>query len=251
MIAKYFFLSSLCLFGYSYLNPRSPSALSEYTFMDQLAVEAGTAKSSLYHDYMRVYSKYFASLRNQPIKFLEIGILHGQSVQFWERYFPKGTLHFIDSSFDRIDYFSTRSTYHLADQANALDLRKVMKDSGGDFNIIIDDGGHVANQQITSFLELFPHVKSGGMYIIEDLHTSYWKNYGGSDAGSAESPIPGEKSAITFLQGLIHDLNFVGARTGIADHRKLSPELKASLSYTKAHIDSMHFYDSLCIILKK
>lgn len=45
--------------------------------------------------------------------------------------------------------------------------------------IIDDDGGHIMNQQITSFEMLFPHVKLDGIYLVEDLHTSYWSEYGG------------------------------------------------------------------------
>jgi hypothetical protein len=47
------------------------------------------------------------------------------------------------------------------------------------FDVIIDDGGHTMNQQITSFINLVPKVQSGGIYVIEDLLTSYMPTAGG------------------------------------------------------------------------
>jgi hypothetical protein len=45
------------------------------------------------------------------------------------------------------------------------------------FDIIIDDGGHTMNQQRISFMTLLSLVRSGGLYVIEDLETSYNPTY--------------------------------------------------------------------------
>jgi hypothetical protein len=121
-----------------------------------------------------VYANYFHHRRNEPIKLLEIGIHKGNSVLLWENYFPLGGLHFIDIRFDDIEYYSDRSRYYLADQANVEDLNRVIKESGGCFDVIIDDGGHFMNQQITSFVHLFPHLNPGGLYIIEEWCRRLW-----------------------------------------------------------------------------
>ena len=113
-------------------------------------------------------------LEDKPIKFLEIGIFEGASVKLWEEYFKNADLHFIDITFQNIKHFSNRSHYHLCDQENPESLQAFIQKTGGDFDLIIDDGGHTMKQQITSFVTLFPYLKSGGIYIIEDLHTSYW-----------------------------------------------------------------------------
>lgn len=220
----------------------------EYQHMFALGEECNTAKIT-WHDYGLVYAKYLSHLRNKPIKFLEIGILHGDSVKMWERYFPKGDLHFVDKTFERITYFSKRSSYYLADQKIPEELRKVIKETGSGFDVIMDDAGHHSEGQITSFIELFPHLKSGGLYIIEDLHTSYWKRYGGH--GNHKNPVAGSGSIIEFLQNLIHDVNFVGANTGRSNFPLLSENYKANLSYYQKHIYSIHFYDSVCIVIKR
>ena len=98
-------------------------------------------------------------------------------------------------------------------------------------------------------MTLFPHIKSGGLYIIEDLHTSYWSSYGGS--GSLGNPKTNQDSTICFLKALIDDVNFVGATTGKANKNSCPQHIKEGLTYYQQHIKSMHFYDSLCIILKE
>lgn len=221
----------------------------EYSFMDNIAKETDTDKSSFYHDYTRIYSKYFKALKNDPITFLEIGIYKGSSVKLWEAYFPKAELHFIDIDPNLILYHSKRSQYHFIDQSNVTDLQNFAKTLKKELDVIIDDGGHTMVQQITSLTALFPFVKSGGLYIIEDLHTSYWKEYGGY--GSKENPLSGEKTTIGFLKYLIDEINFVGASTGKASFDGSPFFFIERLDFWKRNVYSIHFYDSICIIIKR
>jgi len=219
----------------------------EYQYMDQLALRARTDKSSAFHNYTEIYSQYFAELKDQPITFLEIGIQRGYSVKLWEDYFPNANLHFIDISADLLEYRSKRSPYYFLDQGNKAALQ-ALADEIGKFDVVLDDGGHWMHQQIASFQALFPYVKSGGLYIVEDLHTSYWWFYGGH--GSPENPRKGPGTAVEFLKDLVDDLNFTGARSECADHNKFSPGLGSLTEYQK-DIYSIHFYGSVCIIRKR
>jgi hypothetical protein len=219
---------------------------AEYQLMDRLAVAAGTDKSSVHHNYTRIYSQCFKECKNQPIRFLEIGIYKGDSVRFWEKYFSKADLHFIDITDRYLTYHSKRSKFHYLDQSDIPALQK-FSSKEGPFDIILDDGGHSMTQQINSFIALFPAVKSAGLYIIEDLHTSYWTEYGGSgDNNRADSG-----TAVGFLKNLIDDLNFVGAASGCADADKIPPEVQTQMNYLRDHIASIRFHTSLCIIEKK
>lgn len=209
--------------------------------MDEIAIRSGADKGSDYHNYTEVYSRYFAPLRDKPIKFLEIGIYKGSSVKMWEEYLPKAELHFMDITLERVEYFSKRSQYHIHDQENVKELEHFAQKTGGNFDVILDDGGHTMKQQINSFIALFPHVKSGGMYIIEDLHTSYWPSYSGG----------GPDSAINFLKNLVDDINHVGAITARASHLAISPEVLKEITLYQKEIFSIHFYDSIAVILKR
>jgi Methyltransferase domain len=219
---------------------------AEYELMDNLALWAGTDKSSAFHNYTRIYSRYFKECKNKPIKFLEIGIYKGDSVRFWEAYFSKAELHFIDITDKHIHYHSSRASYHLIDQTNVRELRRFAS-VDGPFDIILDDGGHTMHQQISSFLALFPHLKSGGLYIIEDLHTSYWKSHGGS--GNIEKA--NEGTTIGYLKDLIDHINFPGAASACADASKLPDNIKVQMNDFRQQIESIRFYTSICIIEKK
>lgn len=213
-----------------------------YQILDALALKTGADKGSHYHNYTQVYAPYLSPLRDKPIKFLEIGIYKGASVQLWERYFNSADLHFIDISLDLVEYSSPRSHYHVVDQESARDLEQFIQKTGGEFDVIIDDGGHTMRQQITSFCTLFPHVKSGGLYIVEDLHTSYWSGW-----GEELSPI----TMVDFLKGLVDDINAVGARSGRASHLAVDPLLRSELTLYQESILSIHFYDSVAIVIKR
>lgn len=224
-----------------------------YKKMDKIALEVdssfGGDKGSNGHDYTSIYSLYFAPIREKKLNLLEIGIYKGASVKFWENYFPNADLNFIDLNFETILYFSNRSHYYRANQENASDLIDVMKKIGKKMDIIIDDGGHKMNQQITSFITLWSYLKSGGLYIIEDLHTSYWQSHGGE--GTKEVPLAKDGTCMQFLKDLIDDVNFVGARTSKASHKNNLSHIEKELNPYRKEILGMHFYGSLCVIIKR
>lgn len=213
-----------------------------YRYLDNLALKTGTDKASSHHNYTEIYAQHFEQIRNEPVRFLEIGIYEGGSVKMWEEYFPTAELHFIDASFGAVKYRSERSHYHLGDQANPKDLKQFIENSGGRFDIIIDDGGHTMRQQITSFIHLFPHVNPGGVYIIEDLHTSYWPALGGGNHTG---------TTIALLKSLIDKVNYAGAATTIASHRNLPEAVVKKMDIYQKDIRSLCFYDSLVFITKR
>lgn len=158
--------------------------------LTELANQFGTDKGTIGPsdhwqalNYTDVYAAYLESLRDRPIRLLEIGvgatgdrwdarIVHGRnsggaSIKMWEAYFPKAEIVAIDINpaayldNDRIQTF-------VVDQSNAPELHEfIVKQPPLD--VIIDDGSHhPAHQQLTLSL-LFPKLNSGGLYIIEDL----------------------------------------------------------------------------------
>jgi demethylmacrocin O-methyltransferase len=127
------------------------------------------------HGYTPYYEELFAPLREKPITLLEIGVADtrfpGASLKVWEDYFTQAKI----VGFDIVDCtrFSTPRTHIFhGDQGNVFDL-VACGCKHGPFDIVIDDGSHAAQHQITSFYTLFPLlVKPGGIYIIEDLHVA-------------------------------------------------------------------------------
>lgn len=227
--------------------------ISGQSRLDELAIKFDTDKSSKWHNYTEIYEHYFESKRAHTLNFLEIGFYKGASARMWEAYFPYASLHFIDINAQAFKLhgqnLSSRCHLHIINQSNKSELYNFAKKVGSQFDIIIDDGSHIVGHQIISFVALFPFLKSNGIYIIEDLHTSYWQIYGGG--GTMEKPQASPQSAIRFFQALIDDVNYIGARTHCANIKKCPPILLQALNYYQKYIKSMHFYDSLCLIIKR
>lgn len=145
--------------------------------------DKGTSGSG-YHGFSLIYEQYLNDIKNDVKKVLEVGIGPGDencgeaaSLKMWADYFPNAIIHGADyQNFSHIKL--PRIQTHLCDQNNRDNLICLMNKLGNNFDLIIDDGSHnVIHQQIT-FGTLFPYLKPGGVYILEDLHTSVWGGWG-------------------------------------------------------------------------
>ncbi|KAH7725857.1 hypothetical protein AAVH_06700 [Aphelenchoides avenae] len=195
----------------------------EYKYMDTIATRAGSGKSSTWHNYTRIYVDFLEKYRSRPMRLLEIGIYKGSSVLLWEEYFPYADLHFLDITGEKIRYNSSRSHYYFFSQNDTEKLSEMAR-YAGPFDIVVDDGGHFMEDVILSFKTLLPHVRAGGMYVVEDLHTSYWTSHGGN--GTLDDPKAGPGTAIDFLKNLVDDVNFVGAATGNASYANIPADIE-------------------------
>ncbi len=134
------------------------------------------------HYFTIAYELFLYSLRQQPVRLLEIGVLNGASLKMWAEYFPLGEIFGADIA-NKKQFDTDRIKTFIADQADPAQLSQLPKL----LDIIIDDGGHTMKQQQISLLSLFGHLKPRGMYIIEDLHTSlasYNGKYGSNGSNS-------------------------------------------------------------------
>ncbi|HVE23015.1 MAG TPA: class I SAM-dependent methyltransferase [Acidocella sp.] len=140
--------------------------------LDAIGRKFGTDKSSVYHDYLRVYERFFRHLRNEPLKILEVGVFNGASLKVWEEYFPNSRIVGADIDETTRRFAGGRVEIEIIDQSNLEDLVRLGV-RHGPFDIIIDDGSHIWDHQITTLRTLFPFLKDGGIYVVEDLETNY------------------------------------------------------------------------------
>jgi hypothetical protein len=163
---------TLCLAGCKGSGPK---------FGELTALAGNTTDKGLSgHGFTEFYERFFYPLKYEPIKIFEIGIERGDSLRLWERYFPKASVYGIDI-LDKSHLDSKRIHTFVADQADRNQLKHFIRTYGNAYDIILDDGGHAMDQQQISFGFLFPFVKPGGYYIIEDVHTSlpaYYRDLG-------------------------------------------------------------------------
>ena len=177
-----------------------------------------------------MYDKYFEPIREKKLKVLEIGLgcdmvrlvqqvtsgaccvltipQHygpGASYYTWLDYFPNVELYYIEADAACAEKWTDKTaaaTVFSGDQADRAFLQRFVEESGGHFDIIIDDGGHSMNQQRTSFEELFGIVKPGALYCVEDLQTSYLPAYDGDSTGGKDPNVP---TMMKYIYQLIDD----------------------------------------------
>jgi hypothetical protein len=141
------------------------------------------------HSYATAYADVLGRLRSKRIKMLEIGLLKGSSLLGWRAYFPHASI----AGFDIVpkpEMARGRVRVYQGDQGSAADLDRVCA-AEAPFDLIIDDGSHFNRHQLFSFHHLFPHLKDGGIYVIEDVQTSYWNgSVGGVDWDGSDPCAP-------------------------------------------------------------
>lgn len=174
----------------------------------------------------------------KPVSLLEIGVQNGGSLENWKKYLPEGSqIHGIDINPKCADLkFSDGITFYLGNATDARFLNESFKDLT--FDIIIDDGSHICGEVVAAFTQLFPRLNPGGVFIIEDMHTSYWKEYGGS--------FRRKTSSIEFFKKFIDTLNFHHIRK-FGWHSQEEIEL---VSKFKESISRVSFFDSVCAVEK-
>lgn len=171
-----------------------------------LASKYGSDKWGALHFYTPHYEDHFGPLRFDPVKVLEIGIggynhpaLGGESIYMWQEYFPRGLIYGMDL-FDKPGVVGPRIRTIQGDQSDREFLR-ALGEAEGPFDIIVDDGSHVNEHVRISFQELYPYVRPGGYYVIEDLHTAYWPEFGG------ELPPGSSNTSVGLLKDLLDELH--------------------------------------------
>jgi len=136
----------------------------------------GTDKANPNRRLLRIYDLELSGRREEPVSLLEIGVLGGASLRTWRDYFPNGRIHGIDIKPAAAAHEGERTRVFIGSQSDPAFLSSVVAETGP-LDVIIDDGSHLARDQVGSLLQLWPHVKPGGLYIVEETHTSYMSEY--------------------------------------------------------------------------
>jgi len=203
-----------------------------------------------WHHYFRVYHKHLARYQAMAqagtvINLLVVGVQSGGEVGMWRNYFGD-SLHFtgidINPACKQIETWHPNTKIHTGDQGDAAFLTSVVSALPTP-HIIIDDGSHVNAHQILTFETYFPYLDKNGVYIVEDVTTSYSK--------------PGVFHRSVSTEGLpLSD----GPDQTLIEHMKVradyvngywaSPEYAETMPFVKA-VDSIAFYDGMVVVEKR
>jgi hypothetical protein len=204
--------------------------------LDAIGLRFGTDKSSRHHDYLNFYEQQFAKRRQEPLTLLEVGVFNGASVRTWREYFPNAKIVGADIEPLAQRWRGDRIEIEYMDQSNLEDLNRVAV-KHGPFDIIIEDGSHLWEHQITTLKTLYPHLRPGGLYVVEDLQTNF---------GDMQAEYRGVSSQ-TCVEFLKTWLDYHVADTLLPLSKLEDPFLR---TYGRGAV-TMTFYKRVCLIEKR
>jgi hypothetical protein len=206
--------------------------------LGRLALRYASDKWGAIHRFTPHYERHFRPLRDQVVRVLEIGIggydnltPGGGSLKMWKRYFNRGRIYGVDI-FDK-SHVNEARIQALRGRQDDRDFLRGLAEEHGPFDIVIDDGSHINEHVRASFEVLFPYVRNGGFYVIEDLWTSYLPGWGGD-------PVPGA-SAETSLE-------LVKALVDALHHEERSEPTAAD--HVGRDLVSLHVYHNIVFLEK-
>lgn len=196
-------------------------------------------ESDKWEHYILVYHREVEQIlaSGAPVNILEVGVQNGGSLEVWAKYLPMGSTVLgvdIDAKVASLHFTNPAITVAVADATDLDQMERLLGNRS--FDIIVDDGSHRSDDIVATFGILFRYLAPGGRYVIEDLHCSYWPEFGGGYAVS--------HSAIEWLKRLVDTLN--------ADHIRPGDGAAgvATIQTYKDQIARVSFYDSIAVVEK-
>jgi len=201
-----------------------------------------------WHHYFDTYERHLARYRGRPFRMLEIGVQYGGSLAMWAEYFgPEASIVGIDINPDVKNYAPALAnvSVRVGDQRDTTFLAEIEAEFGP-FDVIIDDGGHTALQQIETFNFLYPSMAADGVYICEDTHTSYWENF--KDAGKNATFLTYVKKLIDILHAPYFKEDLFLGRYGTVPEER-DGELQTYRFAAETH--AILIYDSMAVFERR
>jgi hypothetical protein len=191
-----------------------------------------------WHHYFEIYHHHFKRFIDTTPNILEVGVSEGGSLEMWDYYFDgKCNIYGIDINKNCLSVLEKLNKpniqIEIGDQSDRGFWKNYLKDKPK-FDIVIEDGGHTMIQQIVTFEELYDHVDENGVYLCEDVHTSYWLRHQG-----------GYKNSKTFIE---YSKNFIDGIN--SQHIQEKVNNINELKHIRATTKSIHYYDSVIVLEK-
>lgn len=190
-----------------------------------------------HHEYGDIYASTLLPLELQPTTLLELGTgaywhadQGGAATRAFRDFFPNGKIVTVDIYDKPCMIGEERVVFYMGSQTDEAFLKTIIEREGRP-DVIIDDASHVNPFTLVTFDILFPQLKGGGFYFIEDVHTSYWEALGADGANFYGGDHAG--TVMNYFKALTDSLNY--------GHSKLDD----------MGIHSITFYREIIVIKKK
>lgn len=201
-----------------------------------LAEHFGTDKWGR-HRYTPHYERHLGHLKHDRFTLVELGIggyarekAGGASLRMWKAFFPQAQIVGVDIE-DKTFVNADRIRAYRGSQVDEQLLHRVV-DESTNLQVVIDDGSHRSEHVIETFRVIFPLLPLGGVYVIEDTQTSYWRRFGGSTQ-------PGAPTSMNFVKDLLDGMNY----------EEFTPTAYEP-TYAQKHVVGLHAYHNLIFIEK-
>ncbi len=181
--------------------------------------------------YLPIYDQLLGSYAGSKVKMLEIGVAHGGSLELWRKFLGDEAVIFgIDIDPKCVAYDGGGGRVRIGSQDDPKFLRDVAAEMKG-LDVVLDDGSHVGRHQIASFDVLFPLLSDGGLYIIEDVCSSYWPHWEGGRNRRG--------TIIEYLKNKVDDMHNHYQKKGLNKPADMTD------------MESIQFFDSIVAIRKR
>jgi len=169
--------------------------------------------------YFQTYEELFSEYIGKKITFVEIGVLHGGSLLMWKEYFgPKARIIGVDLDPRAKELEKKGFEIFIGSQSDNL-FWKDFYSKVGKVDILLDDGGHVNDQQIITLSEAINNTNDNGTIVIEDVHTSYFKKFG-------------NPSSVSFINYSKHLIDVINSRfPGVENKNEFKNKIYSVLFY--------------------
>lgn len=177
-------------------------------FLHRYFLNNGHKRLHKWAHYFDIYERHFERFRGRSVTMLEIGVFGGGSLAMWRAYLgPAARIIGLDINPDCKAHEGEGIEIHIGSQDDTGLLDRILA-KHPPIDIVLDDGSHMMQHQVASFRHLYPRMSPEGVYLVEDLHTCYWDEYGG-----------GLRRPGTFIElakDLMDEINAVHSRGAVA-----------------------------------
>lgn len=181
--------------------------------------------SSKHKSYFEVYDAYFSQFIGKKITFVEIGIFSGGSLFMWRDFFgEEARIIGIDLDGNAKKWEKYGFEIFIGDQSSELFWSNFFMEVG-EVDIMLDDGGHTYEQQIVTAISSMKNIKDGGLFMVEDVHTSFMREFG-------------YPSKFTFMEW---------AKSKIVDINSRFKETNLKQTFFTKNVKSIHFHESIIV----
>lgn len=227
---------------YKFLNNKSNSTafeLEESNELYEYFLKQKDKEIDKWHNYFPIYYKHFAKFKNSPVNILEIGVDKGGSLKMWKEFFgDKAQIFGVDILEDCKKYQDIENGIHIiiGDQSDPRFWQKTIP-TLPKIDILIDDGGHMTKQQIVTFNECYDKISDDGIYLVEDLHTNYWKAF--------------VDTKVTFIDFAKKHIDALNAWYKVPLQYNIVPDEKFKVPIFTNITHSITFYNSIIVFEKQ